>query len=1242
MSVTTRQNKLLVAEDWKKVYQSFKNADFQSYDFENLRRTMIDYIRINYPEDFNDYIESSEYLALIDLIAFLGQSIAFRVDLNARDNFLELAERREAVLRLARTISYNAKRNIPATGLLKINTVSTTENVIDSNGRNLSGQVITWNDPSNANWYDQFIKVLNASFPRSQQFGNPADSATIYSIPTEQYRFESNITGVPVFSFSKAVAGRTMNFEITSTTFKDQNYIYEEAPKLGNKIACVYRDDGKGLGSSRSGFFFHFVQGSLQQGAFVVTQPSSNESVDINANNINNSDVWLYRLDSDNNEDELWTQVSSLEGNNIIYNSLKKNIRNIYSVISKTGDTVSLQFGDGKFGNLPLGTFKTYYRISNGLEFTIRPQDIRSVSVILPYTSATGQAETLSITLSLTVSSSNATAAESNDNIKAVAPANFYTQNRTITGEDYNISPLTASPQVARVKALNRTASGISRYFDLVDPTGKYSSTTLFADDGILYTEKFLSNLRFSYTTRTDIEGVIYNNVYEILKKESLRNFYYSNYIDYINTALDIVWNNVTSDTTTSSGCIKDVTGSIIYRVGSAYTTTNLKYIRPGCLVKFVAPTGYYFDKNNLNKLVSGYATTPGAAESIWAKIVSVVDDGTATGTGVLSTGFGPIVLNDTVPTGAIITQIMPAWRTSLSSSVITTMIDLIFSNRPFGLRYDASSQVWNIVLESNLNLSSSFSLVRQGDTSNQQLDASWMLLFTTDNEYYTITSREQRYIFESDKQVQFYCDRSNKIYDSRTNKIVKDTISVLSVNNRPDNIMPFNYDQTWDVVSEFYGLDGYIDSKKMIVSFADSDSDGNVDNPELFLHVVGSIGATSITGKVPTGLTSQTVATISTGIKTFFTNIAWTSASAIAGSRIRISYQLSPSTFIEGIIISFIENRLIVSIDATNGFGSFNSWNISNVLETYIIEEKYSISSSQEDYRYVSNSDNKVLVFDSENVIGLLSQYTVGQYFYFSDVSVVKKLVSSPLRLEASLDYKAYVGRDKIKFQYNHSADYESRIDPGASNIIDLFVLTKEYDTTFRQWLAGADISKPLPPGSDELYDMISPTLNLTKSWSDEVIYHPVNYKILFGTNAEDSLQATFKVVKNTNRVVSDNDIKARVIASIEQFFELENWDFGDTFYFTELSAYVMKELAPDIANFVIVPQHGSLNFGNLFEIKSASDEMFVSGATVDDVEIVAALTPTLLKAIPGSTQESTIFSKQQITSSTYGASNG
>jgi len=188
MSSTDRQNRLLLAEDWKRIYQSFRNADFQSYDFDNLRRTMINYLRTNYPEDFNDYIESSEYLALIDLIAFLGQNLSFRVDLNARENYIELAERRESILRLARLLSYNPKRMQPSNGFLKISSVQTTEQVTDTNNFNLANQTILWNDSSNPNWREQFNLVLNSALPVNGTIGSPERRELINGLQTDQYR----------------------------------------------------------------------------------------------------------------------------------------------------------------------------------------------------------------------------------------------------------------------------------------------------------------------------------------------------------------------------------------------------------------------------------------------------------------------------------------------------------------------------------------------------------------------------------------------------------------------------------------------------------------------------------------------------------------------------------------------------------------------------------------------------------------------------------------------------------------------------------------------------------------------------------------------------------------------------------------------------------------------------------------------------------------------------------------------
>ena len=93
--------------------------------------------------------------------------------------------------------------------------------------------------------------------------------------------------------------------------------------------------------------------------------------------------------------------------------------------------------------------------------------------------------------------------------------------------------------------------------------------------------------------------------------------------------------------------------------------------------------------------------------------------------------------------------------------------------------------------------------------------------------------------------------------------------------------------------------------------------------------------------------------------------------------------------------------------------------------------------------------------------------------------------------------------------------------------------------------------------------------------------------------------LQSSFKIVKNPELVLNDNDIKSRVISAINEFFALENWEFGDIFYFSELSTYVMNQLSPDVVTFLIVPAQVSQSFGSLYEIKSELDEIFISGAS-------------------------------------------
>jgi hypothetical protein len=81
-----------------------------------------------------------------------------------------------------------------------------------------------------------------------------------------------------------------------------------------------------------------------------------------------------------------------------------------------------------------------------------------------------------------------------------------------------------------------------------------------------------------------------------------------------------------------------------------------------------------------------------------------------------------------------------------------------------------------------------------------------------------------------------------------------------------------------------------------------------------------------------------------------------------------------------------------------------------------------------------------------------------------------------------------------------------------------------------------------PEAPTSESLRIQFGSKLNAIKAISDEIIYHPVKYKVLFGAKADSKLQSTFKVVKNPTQTINDNDLKVRVITAINNFFDIMN----------------------------------------------------------------------------------------------------
>jgi len=128
-------------------------------------------------------------------------------------------------------------------------------------------------------------------------------------------------------------------------------------------------------------------------------------------------------------------------------------------------------------------------------------------------------------------------------------------------------------------------------------------------------------------------------------------------------------------------------------------------------------------------------------------------------------------------------------------------------------------------------------------------------------------------------------------------------------------------------------------------------------------------------------------------------------------------------------------------------------------------------------------------------------------------------------------------------------------------------------------------------------------------------VILNTVQFKPLFGQKADPLLRATIKVIKTSTTTASDSEIISNVLAEMNNYFAIDNWNFGDTFYFSELSAYLHSVLGDLVSSVVLVPNDTTLKFGDLYEIRSAPYEIFVNAAQASDISVITALTAAQLQ---------------------------
>ena len=1223
MGQLIRQSNLFAAEDWKVIYRSFSDADFQSYDFDTIRQSMLNYIAKNYPEEYNDYINSSEFIAIIDLLAYLGQSLSFRIDLNSRENFIDTASRRESILRLANMLSYKPARNSTARGLVKLTSIKTSEPVVDSSGNNLSNIEIRWNDLNNPNWFEQFILVLNASISSSNQFGKPVQSQTINSLNNDLYSF-NNVRNVQVsYPFNAKVNSENYTFEIVPAKFNTTGFIEEASPNPLNAFTVIYKNDGKGYASPNTGFFLYMKEGGIEFQDYNFDQPVENRIVDINVSDINNTDVWVQEIRSSGLVEANWKKVPTLSGQSIIYNSLALSERNIFEVNTRLNDQISIQFADGDFGNIPVGLYRVWYRSSSLKGEVVTAQDIQNKNITFGYVNNSNQTFDLSLSFSLNYTINNSASRESIDDIKLNAGQSYYTQDRMITAEDYNVFPLTKVDGIQKIKALNKTHAGHSRFVDIQDPTGTVANVNCIGEDGIAYKSPNTTETVITVLDNSSYEKVI-DDMEKMVQQIQMQNFYFDTYKKDVESNLitgagtfrfestgndSAIWRAMPTATSSFYGYFTTDNTSTIRKVSTDPSTNRHGYIRKGSKIEFVD------DFNNPTK-------------TIWATVKSVTANGDPT-----SLTTGPVFLSESIPAGYLARTVLPNFRTQFTATERATLLQQLTTSTTtlttFGIGYNyynstTKAEEWYIVANANIDTASEFSSANNtigGGAQGVSNDASWLIKseFTekgaNTNAKFTLTARGLDYVFQSTDDVRFFYVKDYKTLDTETGLSVQDRIDILADVNT-------SIEKGTGATATASVNAGTIDSYTVVdvgsgyttaptVTITDPDQNATGAEAIATIHNGSVIAITPIT--VGSGYTTPTV----------------TLTSSQSGGRLPTPIQLAVvDNFTEQ--DGYIDNKKvkIAPYDADEDGMPDYPLAIDDLIYDTIDTKNYIFFESYEEfdgytYYKLSTAVTPVTVLTNSGIEFL----TTTKKFYNNGTLVTT--AGQQGEYTATIDttiYRSNIGRsykttnglsNPMFFQWKHTAPRDQRVDPSISNIVELIVLTTTYYDDVLEWTANnrtADLF-PTEPSVESLNMLFSKSLNPYKAIGDQLIYTPAKFKKLFGTTADSTLQGTFKVIKSTGATITNNEIKSRVLTAIRTFFDINNWTYGESFYYTELCAFIHSQLSTQISSVVIVGKDAESVFGDLFEITSDPNELFYSTATVDDIEIINSFTDQNLK---------------------------
>ena len=95
--------------------KSVKEVRYLNKDFASFKDNLIEFTKIYFPKEYNDFNESSPGMMFIEMASYVGDVLSYYIDNQFKESLLAFAEEKKTIYNMAQSLGYKPKLSSPAT-----------------------------------------------------------------------------------------------------------------------------------------------------------------------------------------------------------------------------------------------------------------------------------------------------------------------------------------------------------------------------------------------------------------------------------------------------------------------------------------------------------------------------------------------------------------------------------------------------------------------------------------------------------------------------------------------------------------------------------------------------------------------------------------------------------------------------------------------------------------------------------------------------------------------------------------------------------------------------------------------------------------------------------------------------------------------------------------------------------------------------------------------------------------------